>query len=125
MKKLLALVLVSLINVSCTSVLSKNFIEYEDDIFELQNKNKKVISYQIKMRKEKLAKLQKEINEIENYNYKVAKRTEFELIINRDNSSINRYMEENNKIINNYKLQYSKIKGEIRVLSRISQKKDN
>ena len=105
--------------------MSKEKTLYQEDIFDIETKNENTIRNQIEIRKEKLNKLNEEINILSNYNYKVAKRSDFEQVYNKDNSSIKRYMEENNKIINQHKFLYSKIQGEIRVLSRMLQNKEN
>lgn len=105
--------------------MSKEKTLYQEDIFDIETKNENTIRNQIEIRKEKLNKLNEEIDILSNYNYKVAKRADFEQVYNKDNSSIKRYMEENNKIINQHKFLYSKIQGEIRVLSRMLQNKEN
>lgn len=119
MKLLTTIILITFSFSSCASYISKEQSVSQEDIFDLENKSPSEIKQQIKIREAKLASLAHEISLLNNYNYKVSKRTDFELLYNRDNASISRYQEENNKVINKHKLLASKLEKEIRVLNRM------
>ena len=119
MKLLTTILLITFSFSSCASYISKEQSVYQEDIFDLENKSQSELKQQIKIRQEKLASLTQEINLLNSYNYKVSKRADYELLYNRDNGSISRYLEENNKIINRHKFLVSKLEKEIRVLNRM------
>jgi hypothetical protein len=108
---------ITIIN-SCTSIKKSHNEIYYQDILDFDSQDKKEIQEQIEIRKKKILEVTNNIDKLNSYTMKISQRADFEYLYGKDNSTIQKYLDNTQKEINKYKLIHSRLIKEIRVLER-------
>lgn len=112
--KLVSLIIISAVTVSCASIPEKKQIELFDEI----NLSEKQIISEISLREHKIQELKLKIQKLKNYNDKFKSQIDLDNSYNIDVSSLARAFSKNKEIIDKFEIQIAKLNLEIRILNR-------
>ncbi|MFN8578580.1 MAG: hypothetical protein U0354_17260 [Candidatus Sericytochromatia bacterium] len=119
MIKIFSIIIISLTLInSCAYIQDKNKnIPYED-ILDFESNDVDEIKEQISIREKRVLELTTNVDTLNSYTKKISQRSDLDYLYGRDNSTIEKYLQDTKKNINKYNLIKTRTLKEIRILER-------